>query len=224
MERTRLAGAGFDVSRISLGTWAFGNDPMWGDQDEKASIDVVSAALDAGIDFIDSAAGYADGRSEEVLGRALQRRRDRAVITTKVYKDLDGAALIAACEASLRRLRTDYVDAYYLHWPNPDIPIGASLEGLRALKEAGKIRSAGVCNFGPRRLADLRAAKDAGVERGGNNVDRGLLVLIAPHRVVAERPGAERDAGYIDVSAGKTYALHRFPVETATSPTEAAAQ
>ena len=163
MERTRLAGAGFDVSRISLGTWAFGNDPMWGDQDEKASIDVVSAALDAGIDFIDSAAGYADGRSEEVLGRALQGRRDRAVIATKVYKDLDGAALIAACEASLRRLRTDYVDAYYPHWPNPDIPIGASLEGLRALKEAGKIRSAGVCNFGPRRLADLRAAKDAGV-------------------------------------------------------------
>jgi len=163
MERVRLAGTDIDVSRISLGTWAFGNDPMWGEQDEKASIDVVSAALDAGIDFIDSAAGYADGRSEEVLGRALQGRRDRAVIATKVYKDLAGEALVVACEASLRRLRTDYVDAYYLHWPNPDIPIAASLEGLRALKESGKIRSAGVCNFGPRNLADLKAAKDAGV-------------------------------------------------------------
>ena len=163
MERTRLAGADIDVSRISLGTWAFGNDPMWGDQDDKASIDVVSAALDAGIDFIDTAAGYADGRSEEVLGRALKGRRDRAIIATKVYNDLAGEALIAACEASLRRLQTDYVDAYYLHWPNPDIPIAASLEGLRALKESGKIRSAGVCNFGPRCLADLKAAKDAGV-------------------------------------------------------------
>ncbi|HET7714393.1 MAG TPA: aldo/keto reductase [Bauldia sp.] len=163
MERTRLAGTDIEVSRISLGTWAFGSDPMWGEQDDKASIDVVSAALDAGIDFIDTAAGYADGRSEEVLGRGLEGRRDRAVIATKVYKDLAGDPLIAACEASLLRLGTDYVDAYYLHWPNPDIPVEASLEGLRALKEAGKIRIAGVCNFGPMNLAALRAAKDAGV-------------------------------------------------------------
>lgn len=163
MERTRLAGTDLDVSRISLGTWAFGSDPMWGAQDDRESADVVSAALDAGIDFIDTAAGYADGRSEEVLGRALEGRRDRVVIATKVYGDLAGAPLFAACEASLRRLKTDYVDAYYLHWPNPDIPIEESLDGLRRLKEAGKVRVAGICNFGQLNLAGLRTAKDAGV-------------------------------------------------------------
>jgi len=163
MERTRLAGTDIEVSRLSLGTWAFGSDPMWGAQDDSDSVDVVSAALDAGIDFIDTAAGYADGRSEEVLGRAREGRRDRAIVATKVYGTLAGAPLVEACEASLRRLGTDYVDAYYLHWPNHDIPIAESLEGLVRLKDAGKIRSAGVCNFGPLDLADLRAAKDAGV-------------------------------------------------------------
>jgi aryl-alcohol dehydrogenase-like predicted oxidoreductase len=163
MDRTVLAGTDIEVSRISLGTWAFGSDPMWGAQDDRESVAVVSAALDAGIDFIDTAAGYADGRSEEVLGRALEGRRDRAIIATKVYGDLAGAPLTAACEASLRRLRTDYVDAYYLHWPNPAIPIEESLRGLRDLKEAGKIRSAGICNFGPLNLADLKAARDADV-------------------------------------------------------------
>lgn len=163
MERTVFAGTGIEVSRISLGTWAFGGDPMWGVQDDRESVAVVSAALDAGIDFIDTAAGYADGRSEEVLGRALAGRRDRAVIATKVYGTLAGAPLIEACEASLRRLGTDYVDAYYLHWPNHDIPIAESLEGLIRLKTEGKIRAAGICNFGPVDLADLKAAKDAGV-------------------------------------------------------------
>jgi aryl-alcohol dehydrogenase-like predicted oxidoreductase len=163
MERTMLAGTDLEVSRLSLGTWAFGSDPMWGAQDDSDSVAVVSAALDAGIDFIDTAAGYADGRSEEVLGRALAGRRDRAIVATKVYGTLAGAALVEACEASLRRLGTDYVDAYYLHWPNHDIPIAESLEGLRKLKAAGKIRAAGICNFGPVDLADLKAAKDAGV-------------------------------------------------------------
>jgi len=163
MERTRIPGTDIAVSRISLGTWAFGSDPMWGAQDDRESLEVVSAALDAGIDFIDTAAGYADGRSEEVLGRALEGRRDRAAIATKVYGTLAGAPLIEACEASLRRLRTDRVEAYYLHWPNHDIPIAESLEGLAKLKAAGKIRAAGICNFGPVDLADLRAARDAGV-------------------------------------------------------------
>ncbi len=163
MERTRIPGTDIAVSRLSLGTWAFGSDPMWGAQDDRESADVVAAALDAGIDFIDTAAGYADGRSEEVLGRALAGRRDRAAIATKVYGTLAGAPLVEACEASLRRLGTDRVEAYYLHWPNHDIPIAESLEGLVKLKAAGKIRSAGVCNFGPVDLADLRAAKDAGV-------------------------------------------------------------
>ena len=163
MERTTLPGTDISVSRLSLGTWAFGHDPVWGEQSDKASIDTVSASLELGIDFIDTAAGYADGRSEEVLGRALAGRRDKAIIATKVYDTLSRDGVIAACEASLKRLGTDYVDVFYLHWPNPKIPLEDSLLGLRQLRESGKIRSAGVCNFGPHYLGELAATKDAGV-------------------------------------------------------------
>ena len=161
--RIVLPGTDIWVSRISLGTWAFGGDPVWGEQSDKMSIDTVSAALDAGIDFIDTAAGYADGRSEEVVGRALAGRRDKAVVATKVYKDLSHGGVVAACEASLKRLATDYLDVFYLHWPNPDIPLEDSLAALRDLREAGKIRCAGVCNFGHFYLRQLAAARDSGI-------------------------------------------------------------
>src|ERR1700730_3266241 len=99
MERIALKGSGLEVSRIALGTWAFGGDAVWGEQGDKASIDTVAAALDCGINFFDTAAGYARGRSEEVLGQALAGQRDRAVIATKVHETLDRAGVIAACEA-----------------------------------------------------------------------------------------------------------------------------
>ena len=159
MERTTLHGTDITVSRLSLGTWAFGNDPVWGAQDEKASVDTVSASLDHGIDFIDTAEGYADGRSEEVLGRALKGRRGRAVIATKVYSDRSREGVVKACEDNLKRLQTDYIDAYYIHWPNPEIPISESMEGLDRLLQAGKIRSAGICNAGPVTLSELEQVK-----------------------------------------------------------------
>ncbi len=159
MERTTLHGTDIMVSRLSLGTWAFGNDPVWGAQDEKASVDTVSASLDHGIDFIDTAEGYADGRSEEVLGRALKGRRGRAVIATKVYSDRSREGVVKACEDNLKRLQTDYIDAYYIHWPNPEIPVAESMEGLDRLLQSGKIRSAGICNAGPVTLSELEQVK-----------------------------------------------------------------
>jgi aryl-alcohol dehydrogenase-like predicted oxidoreductase len=160
MERIALTGTDLDVSRIALGTWAFGGDPVWGEQDDKESIDTVSAALACGVNFIDTAAGYAEGRSEEVLGQALAGRRDRAVVATKVYGTLDRAGMIAACEASLRRLNTDYIDVYYVHWPNPSIPLAETVGALAHLLDSGKIRVAAVSNFGPLTLADLAATGD----------------------------------------------------------------
>ena len=159
MERTTLFGTDISVSRLSLGTWAFGNDPVWGEQDEKASIDTVSASLEHGIDFIDTAEGYADGRSEEVLGRALKGRRDKAIIATKVYSDRSREGVVRGCEASLKRLGTDYIDSFYIHWPNPEIPVAESMEGLDRLLKAGKIRSAGICNAGPVTLSELEQVK-----------------------------------------------------------------
>jgi len=160
MERIALKGTGLEVSRVALGTWAFGGDAVWAEQGDKQSIDTVAAALDYGIDFFDTAAAYAKGRSEEVLGQALAGRRDRAVIATKVHETLDRAGVIAACEGSLRRLNTDYIDVYYVHWPEKGIPLAETVSALADLLDAGKIRAAGVSNFGLLTLADLAASGD----------------------------------------------------------------
>jgi myo-inositol catabolism protein IolS len=160
MDRVTIPKTDISVSRLSLGTWAFGSDPVWGDQDDQACIDTVAAALDCGVDFIDTAAVYASGRSEEILGRALQGRRNRAVVATKVAGTLTYDGVIAACEGSLKRLRTDHIDVYYIHWPEYSIPLQDTLRALHALRDAGKIRAVGVSNFGPKTLQDLAATGD----------------------------------------------------------------
>ena len=107
------------------------------------------AALDRGINFFDTAEGYGGGRSEEVLGDSLAGRRSSAVIATKIVdQSLDQNRVAAACEESLRRLKTDYIDLYYIHWPNPAYPLAGTLEAMARLKEQGKVRSIGICNFG----------------------------------------------------------------------------
>ena len=182
METRPIGRSGIRASAIGLGTWAIGGW-MWGGTDEAASIAAIRAALDAGVSLVDTAPAYGMGRSEEIVGKAIAGRRDEVVLATKcglvwhtdkgrhffdqdgrpVHRYLGAESVVFELEQSLRRLGTDRVEAYYLHWPNHDIPIAESLEGLVKLKAAGKIRSAGVCNFGPVDLADLRAAKDAGV-------------------------------------------------------------
>ncbi len=138
MERVTIPKTDIAVSRLSLGTWAFGSDPVWGEQDDQACIDTVAAALDCGVNFIDTAAVYASGHSEEILGRALQGRRSRAVVATKVHQTLTRGGVVAACEGSLKRLKTDYIDVYYVHWPEPAIALDDTLAGLHALRDAGK--------------------------------------------------------------------------------------
>jgi aryl-alcohol dehydrogenase-like predicted oxidoreductase len=146
------------VSRIALGTWAMGDGRFWGPQEERVSIETILTALDSGVNFIDTAEGYGDGRSEEVVGRALRNRRDEAVIATKVAGDnLYPANLPDALDRSLRRLATDRVDIYYIHWPNPDVPLADTMGALERMIDAGKVRAAAICNFGPRNLAVLKA-------------------------------------------------------------------
>lgn len=156
MERRRLGRSEIEVSPISLGCWAFGGDATWGDQDEADSIGTVHAALDAGINFFDTAEGYGSGRSEEVLGKALQGRRQEAVIATKVSaSNLRADDLKAACERSLRRLGTDYIDVYYIHWPSRTIPIEETMKAMEELQAEGKIRVAACSNFGRQDLTEL---------------------------------------------------------------------
>ena len=159
MKYQKLGHSDIEVSVLALGCWPFAGGKVWGEQDDQVSIATVHAALDAGINFFDTAEGYENGHSERVLGLGLEGRRQEAVIATKVSGGhLSAAGIVKACEQSLKHLRTDYIDLYQIHWPNWDIPIAETMGALEQLREQGKVRTLGVCNFGPVDLGDLLAA------------------------------------------------------------------
>lgn len=154
MEFRSLGQSELQVSVIGFGGWGIAGGSMWGEQEDKDSIAALEAALDAGITFFDTAEGYGGGYSEEVIGKALSRKRSACTLATKVSPGNLGAdALRASCEASLKRLRTDYIDLYQIHWPTPPGDPGTVVETLAELRQEGKIRYAGVSNFGPSDLA-----------------------------------------------------------------------
>ncbi len=156
MEYRRLGGSSVEVSQIGLGTWGM-SGAFWGAADDAESIRVIHRALELGVTLIDTAEAYGKGHAEEVVGTALAGRRDRAVIATKVVASrLDPQELQAALEGSLRRLQTDYVEVYFIHWPNPDLPIGPTMEALERLRADGRIRAIGVSNFGPEEMDRAR--------------------------------------------------------------------
>lgn len=147
MEVRPLGMSGVLVSVIGLGTWPMGGE-WWGGADDAESIRTIHRALDLGVSLIDTAEAYAHGHAEEVVGRALAGRRHQAVIADKVAADhLRPHDLRAAFEGSCRRLGTDYIDVYFVHWPNIDIPLADALGELERLREAGHIRAIGVSNF-----------------------------------------------------------------------------
>ncbi len=156
MNYRRLGQTDISVSVVAMGCWVLAGDETWGPQSEAESTATVRAALDAGVNFFDTAEGYGAGASELVLGRALAGRRHEAVIATKASgRHLATDAIQQACEQSLRRLNTDYIDLYQVHWPSRTVPLGETLAALEDLRRQGKVRAAGVCNFGPRDLAAL---------------------------------------------------------------------
>ncbi len=151
-----LGDSELEVSQIALGCWGFAGGSMWGPQAETDSLETVSAALDSGINFFETAEGYGDGYAEEVLGRALQGRRQQAVIASKIRSgNLTASGIEAACERSLKRLRTDYIDLYQPHWPDRQTPFAETMQALMRLKEQGKIRAIGLSNFGVGDLAEM---------------------------------------------------------------------
>ncbi|PSL17831.1 aldo/keto reductase [Shimia abyssi] len=160
-----IGNSGIQASVIGLGTWAIGGW-MWGGTDEAKSIAAIQASVDAGVTLIDTAPAYGQGVAEDIVGKALQERRDKVVLATKCglvwhtqkgnhFFDFDGApvhrylgkdAIIYEVEQSLKRLRTDYIDHYITHWQDPTTPIDETMEALEALKSQGKIRSIGASN------------------------------------------------------------------------------
>ena len=136
----------FQLPRFGLGTNRFGTRV-----DVALAREILAAAFDEGVTLIDTAESYGEGTSESVIGEALAGRRGEFVIATKVSPKNDPRT---ACEASLRRLRTDYIDLYQFHFPNPDIPIERTLESLAALVDEGKVRAIGNSNFAGWQIAD----------------------------------------------------------------------
>ena len=156
MKYRQIGSMDIEMSEIAMGCWALGGGYTWGAQDEKDSVDTVRAAIDLGVNLFDTAEFYSDGYSEQVLGKGLAGVRDKVLVATKVWVDNMAAdKLRAACEGSLKRLKTDYIDLYQIHWPNHQVPLEETLTAIEALKASGKIRYAGVCNFG---VQDLSAA------------------------------------------------------------------
>ena len=158
MQRRQLGNTSLKVSPIGVGFWGIVGGDYWGAQEESDTINTVRAALDAGINFFDTAEGYGDGYSEEMLGRALKGRRSEAIIATKVSQDnLAPDDIRAACERSLKRLQTDCIDLYQVHWPSRAIPFEDSMSTLLDLQRAGKIREIGVSNFGNLDMPEMLA-------------------------------------------------------------------
>jgi aryl-alcohol dehydrogenase-like predicted oxidoreductase len=167
MEFIEIPNTSIRASRIALGTWAIGGW-MWGGSDEKDAIRTIHAALDSGINLIDTAPVYGFGRSEEIVGKALAAggRRKHTNIATKVGLDwVDGkpfrnasrARIVYEAEQSLRRLQTDVIDLYQVHWPDPHTPIAEVADAMAALYGSGKIRAIGVSNFSPAQMDEFRA-------------------------------------------------------------------
>jgi aryl-alcohol dehydrogenase-like predicted oxidoreductase len=157
METTTIRGVPIDASRVGLGTWAMGGY-QWGGTDDDESVRTIHAALDRGIDLIDTAPAYGFGHSEEVVGRAIAEKgnRDKVIVATKVgleregdllYRNSSRKQVFDEVEASLRRLRTDYIDLYQVHWPDPATPFEETAQALLDLQRAGKVRAIGVSNY-----------------------------------------------------------------------------
>ncbi len=165
METAKIPGTDLQFSRIGLGTWAMGGW-MWGGTDENESIRTILSAIDRGITLIDTAPVYGFGKSEEIVGKALEwaGERHRVMLATKVGLDWAGGEpfrnasrtrIFAEVEASLRRLRTDVIDIYQVHWPDPMTPIDETADAMAALFKEGKIRAIGVSNFSPAQMNEF---------------------------------------------------------------------
>lgn len=171
MEQRTLGSSELMITPVGLGTWAIGggdNPYGWGPQDDADSIETIHRALDLGINWIDTAAGYGHGHSEEVVGRAVAGRRDQIILATKcgvlweedgsdIYVHLKADSIKREAEASLKRLDTEYIDLYQIHWPGDGSDIEEGWNAIAELVAEGKVRYGGVSNFSVEQLNQLRS-------------------------------------------------------------------
>jgi aryl-alcohol dehydrogenase-like predicted oxidoreductase len=164
---------------------------MWGGTDRRESVSTIYAALHRGINLVDTAPVYGFGASEEIVGRALSGIRSQAVISTKtglewrgtkVYRNATRARILKEVDDSLRRLRTDYIDVYQVHWPDPVVPIEETADAMRMLHEQGKIRAIGVSNFSVAQMERFRRVAPLHVLQPPYNLfERAIEAEILPY-------------------------------------------
>ena len=177
MEYRELGKSGIKISAVGLGTWQWGSRE-WGWNRLYRKSDVVAAfqkAIELGVNFIDTAEIYGRGKSEEILGEAVQGHRDEVVIATKVWPlNLSYGRLLKAAERSLRRLGVDVIDLYQVHWPNQLVPMRNTMKAMKKLVQEGRVRAVGVSNFNLKRLKAAQEAL-APLELASNQVRYNLL-------------------------------------------------
>jgi aryl-alcohol dehydrogenase-like predicted oxidoreductase len=170
VETRKLGYTDLTLTVVGLGTWAIGGGGWefgWGSQDDAESIATVHRALDLGINWIDTAAAYGLGRSEEVVGKAIRDRRDKVILATKcglvwdrqgnVNRNSRPESLRKELENSLRRLQTDVIDLYQVHWPDRHMPLGESWGALAGFVKEGKVRYLGVSNYSVEQMRECQA-------------------------------------------------------------------
>ena len=194
METKRLGNSDMDLTRIGLGAWAIGGGGWkfaWGPQDDNASIAAIRTALDAGVNWIDTAAVYGLGHSEEVVARALDGIPHKPYVFTKcervwneqreISSSLKRDSIRGELEGSLRRLKRDVIDLYQIHWPEPDADIEEGWETMAKLREEGKVRWIGVSNFNAAQMERAqRIAPITSLQPPYNLLTRGVEESILP--------------------------------------------
>jgi len=191
MEYKNLTGTGLKVSQLCLGTMVFGAQTS-----EADSLEIMGYAFEHGINFIDTANSYSRGESERIVGKGVKGRRDRIILATKVGNKvgdnpndagLSRRNIIAAAEASLKRLDTDYIDVYYVHLPDYETPMDEFLEAMSGLVKSGEVRYVGISNFPAWQIADALAICDKRnyvppviTQNVYNLITRGIEVELVP--------------------------------------------
>jgi aryl-alcohol dehydrogenase-like predicted oxidoreductase len=200
MEYISIKRTGLTVSRIALGTWAIGGW-MWGGTDETESIRTIHAALDKGVNLIDTAPVYGFGVSEEIVGKAIEQRghREKVVIATKVglewhngsvSRNSSRGRIRQEVQDSLRRLRTDYIDLYQVHWPDLAVAIEETAREMQELYKEGLIRAIGVSNYSPEQMVRFVSASELHVVQSPYNlfereIDRDVLPYVRENNLTA---------------------------------------
>ena len=154
MDSSNLGKSDLNVSKIILGTWAIGGT-MWSDYDENNAVKAIEAAIDNGVNTIDTAPAYGSGHAEVLTGAVIAGKRDKIIIASKCGLDIENGMrknlkpefIRYDLEQSLKRLKTDYIDLYQIHWPDSSVNIEDTMEALMKLKDEGKIKYAGLCNY-----------------------------------------------------------------------------